>query len=73
VGPEGRNGDGLGRIRGENGAMAEVREAIGVGEWRSQAHLGWDRCATAGSGGGNGERTAGHEVSSAGIRWRANS
>ena len=53
--------------------MAEVGEAIGVGEWGSQAHLGWDRCVTAGSEGGNGERTAGHEVSSAGIGWRANS
>jgi hypothetical protein len=31
----------LGRIRGENGAMAEVREAIGVREWGSQAHLEW--------------------------------
>jgi hypothetical protein len=30
--------------------MAEVREAIGFGEWGSQAHFGWDRSATAGSG-----------------------
>jgi hypothetical protein len=53
--------------------MAEVREAIGVREWGSQAHLGWDRSATAGGGDGNGERTAGHEVSGAGTRWPANS
>ena len=53
--------------------MTEVREAIGVREWGSQAQLGWDRSATAGSGDGNGGCRAGHEVSSAGISWRANS
>jgi hypothetical protein len=73
VGPDGQNGEGLGRIRVETAAMAEVREAIGVGEWGSQAHFGRRRCATAGRGDGNGERTAGHEVSSGGVRWRANS
>ena len=36
--------------------MAEAKEAMGVAEWGSQAHLGPDRCATAGSGDGNGER-----------------
>ena len=60
-------------MEGEHGAMAEVREPIGVREWGSQGHLGWDRCATAGSWDGNGERTVGHEVSSAGMRWRASS
>jgi hypothetical protein len=63
----------LGRIRGEDGAMAEVREAVGVGDWGLQAHLEWDRSARAGSEDGNGERGGGHEVSCAGMRWRASS